>query len=246
MKSILAAAAVALLGACASPLPQTPPTGLANEVAAPAVQAGQYWRYAVSDGYTRLPRGQIEYRVAGITSDSMSVEVKDDRATTTETYTRDWNWLVRPATNMQSFIYQPAYQAYAFPLSAGKRWRWQGAATDPVDNRSFPIRIDAEVLGWEKVRVPAGEFDAVKVRRYVSLNYWKQGIRGESWIIETDWYAPALGQVARRETTSRYWRLAAAEPAYRFVRAKGDRDGNDYPRFEQDDWLVYELTAHGR
>lgn len=245
MKSLLSAAAVSLLlAACASPLPQTAPAGLANDVAAPAIKPGSVWRYAVKDGYTSIPRGSIEYRVASVTADSVSVDVKGDRDSSTETYTRDWNWLVRPATNMQPFVYKPAYQAYQFPLSAGKKWSATATATDPADGRSFPVRVEAEVLGWDKVRVPAGEFDAVKVRRYVYLDYFKQGIRGESWIIETDWYAPAIGQVARKETTSKYWRLASAEPQFRFVRVRGERDGNAFPRFEQDDWLVYELTDY--
>lgn len=245
MKHLLSAAAVSLLlAACASPLPQTPPAGLANEVAAPAIKPGNVWRYAVKDGYTNLPRGSVEYRVADVMSDSMSVEVRGERGQSTETYTRDWNWLVHPATNMQTFVYKPMYQAYQFPLFAGKKWVSTATATDPADGRSFPVRVEAEVLGWEKVHVPAGEFDAVKVRRYVYLNYFKQGVRGESWIIETDWYAPTLGQAARKESTSRYWRLAGAEPQFQFVRVKGDRDGNDFPRFEQDDWLVYELTEY--
>lgn len=247
MKHLLSAAAVSLLlAACASPLPQTPPAGVANEVAAPAIKPGSVWRYAVKDGYTKLSRGSVEYRVANVTSDSVSVDVQGDRGQSTQTYTRDWNWLVHPATNMQTFVYKPMYQAYQFPLSAGKKWASTATATDPADGRSFPVRVNAEVLGWDKVRVPAGEFDTIKVRRYVYLDYFKQGVRGESWIVETDWYAPSIGQVARKETTSKYWRLASAEPRFAFVRVRGgdDRDGDVFPRFEQDDWLVYELMEY--
>jgi hypothetical protein len=247
-KLVLTLAASLFLGACASPLPQTPPAGVSASVAAPAApRAGATWRYAVSDGYTRLSRGSIEYRIVDVMSDSMTVEVKGYDGERTETYTHDWNWLVRPATNMQTFVYTPAYQALPFPLQAGKRWRQVGTATDPATGRSFPIRIDGEVLGWERVRVPAGEFDALKVRRVVYLEYFEQGVRGQSWIIETDWYAPAAAQVARRETTSRYWRLAGLEPGYRFVRVNDEpSDGDILPRFEQDDWLVYELSSHTR
>jgi hypothetical protein len=245
MKRLFSVAVVAmLLAACASPLPQTPPAGLANEVAAPSIQPGSVWRYAVQDGYTHLSRGTIEYRVTDVMSDSVAVAVDTGAQQTTETYTRDWNWLVHPATNMQTFIYKPAYQAYQFPLVAGKKWTSTATATDPATGRSFPIRVEAEVLGWQKVRVPAGEFDTVKVLRRVYFDYWQQGVRGESWIIETDWYAPSVNQVARRETTSRYWRLASSEPRFSFVRVKGDRDGDAFPRFEQDDWLVYELTEY--
>lgn len=252
VRPMMIAALSLVLAACATSLPQTPPAGQSAQVGPPSVQAGATYRYAVRDGFTSIPRGSVEYRVASVTADSMSVEVKTDREQTTETYTRDWNWLVRPATNMQAFVYKPAFPALQFPLTAGKTWSVTATATDPANGRTFPIRVKAEVLGWEKVRVPAGEFDTLKVRRYVYFDYFESGVRGESWSIETDWYAPAIGQVARRETNSKYWRLAGLEPrpladaGYRFVRAKGDRDGDAFPRFEQDDWLIYELTQHSK
>lgn len=240
------AACSLLLTACAAPLPQTPPSSMAGEVAAPAITPGATWRYAVTDGFTGLSRGTIQYRIAHITADTMTVDVRTETQESRETYTRDWNWLVRPATNMQAFIYKPAYRALDFPLVAGKRWVARSTATDPEDGRSFPVRIEAEVLGWERIKVPAGEFDAVKVQRHVFLDYWLQGVRGQSVIRETDWYAPALNQVARRETTSRYLRLAQQSLPLNLVRVRGnDRsDGATLPRYEQDDWLVYELIQH--
>lgn len=247
IKVLLAAALSLLLSACATPLPQTPPSGIAGNVAAAPPKAGGTWRYAVSDGFTRIPRGHVEYRITDVLSDSMTVEAKGFDGERTETYTHDWNWMVRPATNLQTFVYKPAYQALPFPISAGKTWRHRGTATDPATGKSFPVRIDGEVLGWERIRVPAGEFDAVKMRRVVYLDYFEQGVRGQSWIIETDWYAPAVGQVARRETTSQYWRLAQLRPTFRFVRVNDvDSDGGTFPRFEQDDWLVYELASYSR
>jgi hypothetical protein len=247
MRHLLSAAAAAvLLTACASPLPQTPPAGLTSEIAAPAIKPGSLWRYAISDGFTHLPRGSVEYRVAQVSPDRVSVDVRTDQGQTAEIYTHDWNWLLRPATNLQPFIYQPAYPAFQFPLAAGKKWSSKVTATDPADSRSFPVRVDAEVLGWEKVQVPAGEFDTLKVRRLIYFDYFKQGVRGQSVIIETDWYAPSIGQIARKETTSRYWRLASAEPRFQFVRTRGGggRDGDVIPRFEQDDWFVYVLTEY--
>jgi hypothetical protein len=245
---LIAVAASLLLGACASPLPQTPPSGLAGTVSMAPPKAGSTWRFAVSDGFTRLARGHVDYRVVDVLSDSIRVEVAGYDGNRTETYTHGWNWLVRPATNMQTFVYEPAYQALPFPIEAGKTWRHAGTATDPATGKRFPVRIDGEVLGWERIRVPAGEFEAIKLRRIVYLDYFEQGVRGQSWIIETDWYAPAVAHVARQETTSKYWRLASGTPQYRFIRV-GDNpssDGDLLPRFEQDDWLVYELASYTR
>ena len=251
---VLTFALLLLTASCATQLAQAPPPNMPAAVKAPELRPGGYWRFAVSDGFTRLPRGTVDYRVDTIDGDIVTVQVKSDAGESTEVYTRNWNWLQRPATNLQDFAYSPAYRAFDFPLSAGKKWTFRGTARDPADGRTFPVGIEGEVLGWERVKVPAGEFETLKVRRHVHLDYFLQGVRGQSLITETDWYAPALNQVARRETTSRYLRLADAAPMFVPVRGSGGRgggrsrdgDGDRLPRYEQDDWLVYELVEHGR
>jgi hypothetical protein len=246
MLRLLFTAASLLLAACATQLAQTPPAGLTATVNAPEIRPGDFWRYAVTDGFTKLPRGTIEYRVDSVDGDTVTVQTLTDAGASTELYTRDWDWIRRPATNLQVFEYSPAYPALDFPLSAGKKWRFRGAALDPADGRTYPVSIEGEVLGWEKIRGPAGEFDTLKVRRYVILDYWQQGVRGQSLITELDWYAPALNQVARRETNSKYLRLARLASPFVAVRDGRDRSDNDrLPRYEQDEWFVYELVAHG-
>jgi len=241
----LAAAALLLTAACATPLPQTPPAGAPAQVPAPEFRAGTAWRYSVRDGFTKLPRGAIEYRVSAVSGESATVEVRHDGQESTELYTREGNWLRRPATNMQTFAYAPAYRAFDFPLAAGKTWKSRVTATDPADGRSFPVTIQGAVLGWEKVRVPAGEFDALKVRRTVFLDYWQQNERGQSVIEEIEWYAPAVQLSVRRETNSMYlsYLHSMRQGAFLSVRGGGDRDGGGGPRFIQDDWLIYELLS---
>jgi hypothetical protein len=63
MTLIVMVAASVLLGACVTPLPQTPPAGAAVSLSAPSVQAGSFWRHIVTDGFTRLPRGRVEQKV---------------------------------------------------------------------------------------------------------------------------------------------------------------------------------------
>jgi hypothetical protein len=244
MRLFLAAIAVAFVASCAN-LSQTPPPGIAAEVAAPQLRPGDIWRYAISDGFTRIERGTIEYRVRAIEGNVVTVDVTNGAQESTELYTRDGNWLKRPATNMQVFSYSPPYRAFDFPLVAGKTWDSRGRATDPADGRSFPLSISGRVAGWERIKVPAGEFDTLKLTRMVYLDFFQQGVRGQSVIQETDWYAPALNQVVRRETTSQYLRLARRDRSFfRKVSDGDDQSGDDVmPRYEQDDWLVYELIS---
>ncbi|MCC7079124.1 MAG: hypothetical protein IT530_00510 [Burkholderiales bacterium] len=245
--SRLAAGSLLLLAACAANLPQTPPPGRAAQVAAPDWRAGSTWRYAISDGFTKIARGTVDYRVRGVAGDVVTVDVQSGGQESVELYTREGNWLRRPATNMQTFTYRPAYRAFDFPLFAGKSWTARSTATDPADGRSFPLRLQGRVLGWERIKVPAGEFDTLKVQRMVYLDFFRLGDRGQSVIQETDWYAPDLQHVVRRETTSQYLKLARIERPF-FVKTRGgdDHSRDDIlPRYEQDDWLVYELVARG-
>jgi hypothetical protein len=240
----LAAIAVAFVASCAN-LSQTPPPGMAAEAAAPQLQPGSTWRYAISDGFTRIERGTVEYRVRAVEGNVVTVDVTNGTQESTELFARDGNWVQRPATNMQMFRYNPPYRALDFPLAAGKRWEYKGTATDPADGRSFPLTLSGRVAGWERIKVPAGEFDTLRVRRMVYLDYFRQGDRGQSVIRETDWYAPAINQVVRRETISQYLKLARLERSFlRKVSDGDDHSGDDVlPRYEQDEWLVYELIS---
>lgn len=235
-----------LLGGCAARLSQTPPPGMPATVPAPEVKVGDTWTYRVQDGFSGLPRGEQRHEVIAVGPGQIRVAGAVERGDGNQIYDREWSWLRRPATNLQTFEYSPAYRAFDFPLAPGKRWRSRVTATDPADGRRFPVWIDGAVLGWERVKVPAGEFDALKIERYVYIEYWEYAVRGRSIIYESEWYAPAVKQSVRREARSEYLTyLAGGTGQSGFVRLGGDggRDGGG-PRYVQDDWLVYELVSY--
>lgn len=246
MKRVLLAAL--FLAGCAAPLRQSPPAGLPASVAAPKIAPGASWTYSVRDGFTGLMRPAEHYRVTEAGAGRVVVTVsREGQPDETRVFDSEWNGLKHPATNMQAFEYRPAYPAFAFPLAAGKTWKTRLIATDPADGRRFPMTVYGEVLGWERVRVPAGEFDTLKVRRLVYFDYWEHVVRGRSEIIETDWYAPAAGLAVRREATSRYLSYLYGGIGFPFfftIRVGGRDDDGGGPRMIQDDWLIYELTAY--
>jgi hypothetical protein len=231
-----------LCAACA-PMPVGTPVDSTQAAAVPAVTVGESWTYSVRDGFTALDRGTERYRVQQVSAGNITVarERSGSEVEDVQVYDSQWNWLKRPATNLQSFDYSPAYQAFDFPLAPGKQWDARLFATDPRDGRRFPVRVEGKVIGWERIKVPAGEFDALKIVRVVYVDYWELSVRGSSRIIEQEWYAPAVKQSVRRETTSRYWSWLG-ELDSGFVRVRG-KDGGG-PQWMQDDWLVYELVSH--
>jgi hypothetical protein len=195
--------ALLLLAGCATPLPQTPPSGMSAEVGPPSIRPGLALRYVARDGYTGLPVPDYHYRVTSVQGDAVTVQARHGNQAWTERYTKDWNWVEHPMTNLQDFRYNPPYPALPFPLAAGKRWQSYVQATDPATGRVNRVRIDGRVVGWQRVKVPAGEFDTLKIERYVYAGN-AQFFRMEERIREYDWYAPKAGLVVRREGSSEY------------------------------------------
>ena len=232
MKRSLTLSVLLLAAGCATPLSQTPPAGMAAQVAAPDIRVGDDWKYSLHDGYTRLPRGTLEYSVSAVQGDTVTVALRHEGRESTERYTRDWNWRERPMTNLQNFRYEPAYPALPFPLVAGKRWQTFVQATDPATGRVNRVRIDGVVLGWERVKVPAGEFDALKVRRLVYAGNQDHFLTEEQ-IAEVDWYAPKLGRVVKHVSSSGHYDTRI-----------GCGDTGGCSQWVANDWNVAELVSH--
>jgi hypothetical protein len=201
-------------------------------VGAPTLNVGDAWTYRVVDGYTKIDQGSSRQRIRDISGGRVSLEVarEDGRAVTIEVYDLEWGWLRRPATNLELFEYDPAYRAFEFPLAPGRTWRAHLTASDPETGQRYAVRIDARVLGWDRIRVPAGEFDALKVRRLVYIDKVVALERGRAEIVEHDWYAPSVAHVVRREATSRHL---------------SDLYGDfGVPNYIEDGWTIEELVSY--
>ena len=233
----------AVLAACSSTPPATPVTmgPEASTAPAPALATGEQWTYRIRDAYTGLARGTQQFRVQEATPGRVVLAFSRAEGAVEEpqVYDSRLNWVRRPATNLQTFEYGPAYPAFDFPL--GKTWSARLTATDPADGQRFPVLVEGSVLGWERVKVPAGEFDALKVRRYVYFDYRVPMVRSRTQIVEYEWYAPAVKQAVRREARSQYYRESRATG---YVLVRGGRDSEDGQRIMQDDWLISELTSY--
>ena len=71
-------------------------------------------------------------------------------------------------SNNQKASFSPPFKWIEFPLSPGKSWETRAT----VKGETFTSDVTAKAVAgqWEKVKVPAGEFDAIKVT-------WKESIR---------------------------------------------------------------------
>jgi hypothetical protein len=78
-----------------------------------------------------------------------------------------------------------------------------------------------------QVKVPAGEFEAIKLERttYVADETFRHS---STRITETEWFAPALGRSVKYETRWEYYH----------------QNSSYYPVLQPGDWTVYELTSY--
>jgi hypothetical protein len=212
--------------------------GAGVAVAAPAV--GDTYVYRVVNGYSNETRGQVTYRVDKVDASSVTLSVAPDHpslgAPHTEILASDANWLRHPLINHDmpvEYDFAPAYPAYMAPLDSGKSWSARVSATNPASGRRTSVRVDGDVLGTERITTPAGAFDTIKVKRRVYAGDWET-FTMETNIVETDWYAPALGRPVRTERNSGYMDpQKCGNPSSACTSVRGD-------------WLVFELLKYNR
>jgi hypothetical protein len=200
-----------------------------------ATVAGETYVYRVLNGYNKETRANVSYRIDKVAANRVDVSVSADRPAVelnrTEVHTADGNWLRHVLVSHDQpheFEFSPPYPAYVFPLEAGKSWSTRVNGVDLTNGRRRSVRIDAKVLGTERISVPAGEFEAVKIRRTIYVGDG-DGFRSETRVMEIEWYAPSVGRAVRLDTKSAFYTVSSC----------GDHSCPE----DRGDWNIYELVS---
>ena len=110
-------------------------------------------------------------------------------------YDRAWGYLGSGSSDNDGVSFLPALKYLDFPLSIGKKWTMQSIETDKKTGRQRQHTIIGIVEGWEKVVVPAGEFEALKI---VLKTEVKDGDKVSPGT-DISWYVPALRRSVKSE-----------------------------------------------
>ena len=161
----------------------------------------------------------------------LRVEAEDSRASAprVERYTPEWNVLSRPSPTDEALEFTPALPNFPRPIRVGASWGEDLTARSAKSGRTIRVKVQGKMLDWERVRVPAGEFDAFRVRRTVWLedgDFFRTG----TTVNETDWYAPAVNHFVRHEDQSSYVNKMTTH--------------GRAPAVVRSDWHVYELMQY--
>lgn len=202
----------------------------------PRWSVGDTYVYRYLDGYRNNPPGQVSFEISSIENNHVVLNVTPTVAregvVRTELHTRDGGRLRIPIDSHAQpveYVFAQPYPAYLFPLAPGKSWSVRVKASDE-SKRERNVLVQGKVMGAERIKVPAGEFDVIKVRRYTYPA--DADHRPATRIQEIEWYAPSLGRAVRMERQGEWIEPASAcsDP----IACDGTRHG---------EWHVYELES---
>jgi hypothetical protein len=179
-------------------------------VEAPAIRVGDRWLYDEINAYNGLRVGQLTYEVKqaqpngalvlGITSAGKPISAFGYLAE--EINSAAWAVQRDGAYDMVN-DYEPALPVIPFPVSEGERRTYAASVVREPNKERDPWRVDISVGPWERVRVPAGEFSALRVERRIWFAH-PDHFRIYSSRFDTLWYAPEVGRWVKREWTGYY------------------------------------------
>ncbi len=110
-------------------------------------------------------------------------------------YDRTWGYLGSGSSDNNGVSFSPALKYLDFPLSPGKKWTAQSTETDKKTGHQRQHTIIGMVEGWEKVQVPAGEFEALKIVLKTEVKDGDKVSPGS----DVSWYVPALRRSVKSE-----------------------------------------------
>lgn len=179
--------------------------------------------YALSDTYVDSTTQQSTYsrETTVVNPDgSYTSDSKNSSNVVTDTYTAnaDGNRLSRTYVSGSGIVvgnlctYTPSREYLNFPMYVGKSWAstWEYACTAGYHETA---NLNATVLNAEQVTVPAGTFDALRVRLATTLTNSNDGNLANGsigtgqatyQIVTIGWYAPTIGQYVKYERTYTY------------------------------------------
>jgi len=178
VRRILSAMVFLILLVFAAPL-------LAQKADRAQVKVGDRWVFATRLGAAAVKSSDVTWVITAVTP----TEIEGTENGQPLVLTPELN-VVRATLVENSNL-----ELLSFPLKIGKRWRFANDSLLQSSGLRLHGTFSGAVVAYEKVRVPAGEFDTFKVR--VKGSWATGGYTGRSsWIC---WYAPAARAVVRTE-----------------------------------------------
>ena len=169
-----------------------------DSIAAPQLTVGDTWSYQVVDMLSGSVTGKFAPTLRAITANEWQF---GGRITD-----KSWN-LLRDSRDGKLLIrWTPRRPQYEFPLQVGKTW--SASAHAERDDRTNEHSYTYKVIRQERVIVPAGVFDTLRVEgssKY-KTTMKKDGSGGEGVGTHRYWFSPIVGFIVAYEYEETNWK----------------------------------------
>lgn len=172
----------------------------------PLYKAGDTWQWETmlpSDPFTIFKDYLTVSSVSGTRILTEKINIRKTSASETrneeqETRTLDFNVI-----STSKYILSDEIRTYDFPLRVDKKWNYQYSSSivnNGVKRQHRDYETTVTVLGFEKVKVKAGEFDAFKIE-YKTI--WKDRVaNNDGSTVKISWFCPAIKNLVKFSTNS--------------------------------------------
>lgn len=160
----------------------------AQSVERPTLKVGDEWVYSIRNTQYAKPATTFSVKVVALADNRITVNWENKDVGTSGVDVFDMNL---------SLLDPYVYKMFDFPLSIGKTWSFEYNSSEGTSR--WHNKVAGKIVSLEKVTVPAGTFDTVKV--VLIRDYVGSGIGGSSWtgtVTDTWWYAPQTKSFVKR------------------------------------------------
>ncbi|MET0265850.1 MAG: hypothetical protein ABW202_09555 [Duganella sp.] len=176
---------------------------------APKPAIGDHWTYQYIDAWKGVKGNVSDLEVSAIDEAGVHIDIRRQGKTELigkQRFSPDMNPIERG-----SLHFAPSFARYAFPLTPGKEWSSEALADNTKLGKQWRYAIKGKVVDWEKVRVPAGEFNALKVVIEAEYRGKDSGpASGNGTLVETVWFAPEINNFVKLDYRDTDWQGRSA------------------------------------
>jgi len=167
-------------------------------ISRPNVSLGDRWVLQTQDHTNPKWSNTTERRVSDVNSTVMTVASRNTKSNYTRvlSYTRDWNLLSEREPSGSGATYSPAMHYLDFPLAKGKSWHDEVTKRKVDGSEERVFILAANVYDWERIEVPAGTFEAIKVVLEIEI---RENGTLLSKSTDTSWYSPVAKRSVKTE-----------------------------------------------
>ncbi len=219
-------AGVAAVAGCASPSAVPPPAG-ADPLPPPALRVGDRWRYRLTNLYNGGTVGETAVEVVSTSPEiRLRVDPGGGQPVLEERYADAWT-VVAESIYDAPMVFDAPMPVVPPGARAGQSIASRTRYRSEFSSQPLEWAQRLRVVGWERVSVPAGTFDALRIERLVDFRH-PDFFRYLPDRIDVLWYSPEVRRWVQREWTGTYM---PGSPVPRQGRAR-----EDYTRWSLTGW----------